>query len=213
MGLNLFIDSTDNALLAGQFQNANVNPTTLPLFYGDSAVTLNVYVFTRNPQQSQSTSPFTGAANLTAVPPVGALSFWITAGTVGGTVYAAQNVWTADPTNTFWTASIALNTTALQAAFTANPAGPLSCTMQFGLNNQTILSVPIFIAVGLPQNTVIPAPGLTPISLQQANQLYVPVNAPAGFARQMTSPAGHTFVERAVDNPDGSSSVRWDQIS
>lgn len=213
MALNLFIDSTDNALLAGQGQNAQINPLSLPFFYGDSVVTINVYVYTRNPQQSQSTSPFTGAANLTAVLPNGALSFWITDGTVGGIVYAAQPAWVPDPTNTFWTANIALNTVALQTAFTTNPKGPLQCVLQIGLNNQTILSVAIQIAVGLPQNVVIPAPGLTPIYLQQAQAMFVPINPANGQVIYLKSPAGHTLALQAIDNADGSVSFEASQLN
>lgn len=213
--MNIFVDTTDNALISGtggSGSNQNFNPLSLPFFYGDQ-ITVNVYLFSRLIQATPSQFQYA------AIPSAGkTVSLYITDGKATPTNIWATQTLVPDSSGQFFTGLLALNTSTLQAYFAANPsvggvapAPFLKLGLTDGAQTPTVFSQPVNIFVGLPPSTIVPVPPLTPLSLQQANQLYVPVNPQNGGVIYLKSLAGHTLVLYAKDQGDGSVSFQTDQ--
>lgn len=211
--LNLFIDISRNQLLASTVSSQNVDINSLAWFFGDTP-TFNIYLLTPN-----GGSP--SAPQFANVLPTGlALFLYLDDGTISGTIYTQQITWTPvitttpvngvqTPSGGYFTANLALNTSALQTLIGGGTSG--SCWIKIGYVQNglptTILSKQVTINVGLPSPAVIPTPaGQTAISAEVAAQTFVPLIGPAGGTFQMTSANGVVFVVGVIDNGDGTGS-------
>lgn len=210
--LNLFIDASDNALLLNASSAQNIAPSSLPFYFGDSP-TLNIYLFNRLP-----IPPGPGVFPFIGIVPAGlTLYVFMTDGLEGTTnIYAQQLVWVADPTNTFFTGTLALNLMALQNLFTTNMQAKVYLQIGYlvGAVVTTVFNQPVLVGVGLPNPATAPLPaGLTPLSLQVADQTFVPISGlPAGVGFYLLSPSGKKIYVQAVDNPDGTASLDGSRV-
>jgi hypothetical protein len=205
--LNLFIDTTSNSLLAGLASPLQVNPATLPLWFGDT-LSLQIYLLNTTNSSLFGSNPYTVINNAGLQ-----LFLYLDDGTIApGVIYTQQITWQADPTNSYFYSTLSLNTMALQTllgtATTANASLKVGY-VQAGLQT-TVLSVPVTIGVGIPSSGLVVPPGLTPLSVEVANNLFVhldgnPNNPGQGF--YLVSPAGKKLLVHAIDNQDGTASL------
>lgn len=197
--ITLFIDTTNDSLVAGLTSTQVFDAGSLPFFYGDSP-TINIYLLTRVYTAGQSGYTF-AAPNNTGL----SVQLFLDDGLVGGTIYTFQTVFVPDVNNSFVTATLPLNTPALATLLGSNTNA--SCWMKIGyLKNgvpTTVLSQRVNIGVGLPNVVPVVPAGQTAISAETASATFVnktPVNGePIYFA----SPAGKIFALVAVDQDDG----------
>lgn len=204
--LNLYIDTTSNQILAGFSAPFALNPATLPLWFGDT-LSLQIYLLNTN------SSVLAGFNSYTIINNAGLQLFvYLDDGTITpGVIYTQQINWTADPTNSFFYSTLSLNTMALQTLLgTATSAGATLKVgyVQGGLQT-TVLSVPVSIGVGLPSTQLVVPAGLTPLSLEVANNLFVHLDGNPNNPGQgiyMYSPLGKKFLLHIIDNLDGTGS-------
>ena len=205
-GLSLFIDTTSNTLITGINSPSSINPLTLPIFYGDTipvrVTLLNTIGTTLFGQNPYVIIPTTGLQ----------LFLYLDDGTVGGTIYTQQITFTADPTTSFFSSTLALNTAALQALMAGSTIQTASLKIGYIQNGLpvTVFSQTVNIRVGLPAVNLAVAPGLTPLSVEVANATYVhidgnPNNPGQGF--RLISPAGKILYVSAIDNADGTATM------
>jgi hypothetical protein len=210
--ISLFIDVANNRLLAGQF-SSQIAPSLPTLFYGDT-VSLQIYLL----QAIQSSTANNQLPSYATFPSAAlTLYFYLDNGIASPTIYTQQLVWTLSSDGTNFAANVSLFTAALTTLMGSSPTA--GCYLQIGYIQNglptTVFSNPITLKVGIPPAgaPVVPA-GLTALSLEVANTLFVPINGkPNGQPFFQTTPAGHTFVYQAVDNPDGTASPTTSQIN
>jgi hypothetical protein len=201
--LDIFIDTSNRSLVSSQTGGASIQASSLPFFYPD---TLTVRVFLLTPISNNSF----GVPQYQIIPTTGlALVLYINGGTDTGSNLAAQTVWQTDPNNTYFYADVSLAT----AGIKQNLGQKTSCqvylqigTIQNG-NTRTYISSPITIQAGLNNANLVVPPSLTPLSLQAATAMFVPINGlPAGQGFYLITPNGKKLYLQAVDNPDGTAS-------
>lgn len=207
--INLYIDIGTGNLLAGLFSSTVIQPTSIPINYGDQP-TFNIYLLQRNPT---ATNP--AQASYVSVPLAGlTLEFFLDDGTITpGTIYAQQLTWATnvDANNTpIFQAVVSFLTTAL--ATLIGTATSNSCYLKIGalMNGvaTTWVSSRVTVNVGLPTAAApTPAPGQTALTVQAGNQMYYPIAGLAGLPLTLISAAGKVFRIQAVDNPDGTASI------
>lgn len=212
--LQLFINTTNNQLVAGLTSGQVVDPMSLPLFYPDTP-NLAVYLLNLPPGYNPSNQ---SASVLATVSPAGLkLYAFLDSGLPGATPYTQQVSFTIDPTNSFFTGQLPLNTAGVQAliAGLTQVTAWLHIGYTDGFGNQfTVLSRQVLIRVGInPSAAIVVPPGLTPLSKQEALQLFWTVQPVAGRPLYIESPNGKTFALTAVDNPDGTASFGAPQLN
>lgn len=205
----LYVDTTSNRLIGGLATAASVAPASIPFFYGD---TLQLQVYLMNKLQTVFPSDYP----YIIIPTPGLQLFlYLDDGLVGGTIYTQQISWAPDPANQFFSANLALNTAAIQALLGAKTSG--TCWIKIGYVQNglqtTVYSQQVNINVGLPTMNLVVPPGLNPLSVEVAAATYFPQQPVAGMPFYLKSPNGHVMMLQAVDNPDGSVSAGWTQIS
>jgi len=184
-GLNLFIDTSDGVLLQGQ-QNAQViSALTLPLFIGDT-LTVYLWLFQRIPNSVNPANnfPFQTILN-TGIAPV----LYLTV------------VWNPDPTQSYAVGTLNLNTPGLIAALgtkTSLSAYLLVGYLQNGVST-TVLNQKIVLGAGVPNGVPAVPEGLTPLSVQQARLMFMPIEPPAGQSLYLASPLGKVIEIACVD--------------
>jgi len=206
MTLPLYIDTSKNQLLTSLNNATPVNALNVPLFIGD---TILVQVFLLAPLQVQNPSQF----NYSNIGTAGkALMLFLDNGQIeqspSYTVYTQLVNWNTDPNNQYFYGVLSLNTAALKTLI--GSATTTTCYLHIGYvdanGNTTDLLLPITLLAGIP-NAVNDVPaGLTPLSVEAANQIYVradgnPNNPGASFV--LISPLGKKILIQAVDNGDG----------
>jgi hypothetical protein len=197
--LSLYVDTTRNMLVGGLNNPAFVNPNALPIFYGDELL-LNIYLLNNVGPQGSGNSPFS------VIPTAGlALQVYLTDGTAAGTVYTNQVVFQADPSGTFFSGILPLNTPALQTLLGSNPYATAFLKIGYLQNAlpTTVFSGQVTVNVGLPNAQLQVPPGQTPLSAEVAAQTFVPINGVAGQPIILVSAAGKKIALMAVDQPDG----------
>ena len=172
---------------------------------------MNIYLMTPVP------GTFLGQSSFQIVPTTGlALVLYIDGGPEGSKILTQQVTWAADPTQSFFSANLPLNTTAIQQALgiKINFGCYLKIgTIQGGLYT-TYVAAPINISAGVQQNSIVVPPGLTPLSAEAAAQEFYPASGRAGMPLILISQLGKKFIAQAVDNPDGTANVvGWTQIN
>ena len=180
--------------------------------YGDTP-TLNIYL-----QDEIANSAVQSGYILQPLSTAGlSLVLYIFDGTQNGTVYTQQLTFTADPTNNFFIANLALNTAALLTLVQAGGvrggnAYMMLAYFQNGLPT-VVLDQPIVIGVGLPSGGVVVPAGQTPLSAETARATFVQINGPAGQGFYITSPNGKQFFIEAADQPDGTAKFTADPVN
>jgi hypothetical protein len=200
----IFINVATGKAVAGPSSATNV---TLPILYCPDTPTLQVYLEQPSPGSNLAV-PFTPI-------PTAGLTFYcyLNDGTLNGTVYTQQITWTpgSDSSGPFFNATLALNTNALETLVTAAGTNGGSCYLEFGYVQNglqtTVFRQQVTVLPGLPSNAIAPAPpGQIPLTVQVANQMYVPQQPIAGQPIELMSKNGKILVLQAVDNPDGTAS-------
>lgn len=194
----LYVDVAGNQLVAG-LTNPSVAPSP-PLVQGDT-LNLQVYLLARTPTYGTGVNPFTiiSTAGLTLQLALG--------DKVGNATnyYATQFTWTTDPSNSYFTAALSLNTTPVTNLLGANASAPTTLHIEYlnaGLPT-TVLEIPVTI-----QAAVIKAggtgplpPGQTPLSAELANSIFLTRNIVGQVV--FVSPDGTKKMALYLDN-DGS---------
>lgn len=200
--LQLFIDTTSNSLIAGLNSLQSVNPSSLPLFYGDT-IQLQVTLLNTTGTTLQSINPYV------VIPTAGIQLFlYLDDGVVGGTIYTQQITWSTDPTNTYFYATLSLNTAALTTLLGSSTSANAWLKIGFVQAGYitTVLSSLVKIQVGLPNVALAVPANLTPLSLEVANALFIHADgnqANPGQPVLLVSPNGKIIALTAKDNPDG----------
>ena len=210
--LKLFINTSNNTLVGGQTSTQVVPASSLPLFYGD---TLNLIIYLlQTPAGYNPTDP--SNSTLQTVPLAGLQLFlYLDDGEVAATVYASQVAFATDPTGSYFTGTLALNTAALQTLLGTNTSA--GCWLKVGYVQgglqTTVLSQQVTVGVGIPVGVLVVPPGLTPLSAEVANALYWTVAPVNGRALYLASPTGKLVALVAVDTADGSVEVRGSPVN
>jgi hypothetical protein len=214
--LRLFINTTNNQLVAGQTSTQIVPASTLPIFCNDT-LDLIVYLLqipigynAQNPAASTFETLSTSGLTLFAYLNNGLLS------TAGGYVaYASCLSFTADATNTYFSGSMSLNTAALQTLLGSGTQS--SAFLMLGISHAsgqtTVFNQQVTVRAGAPIGSVVPIPGFTALSLEVAKGLFYPQQPIAGLPLFIESPAGKIFAVIAVDMPDGTASPQFSRIN
>ena len=214
MQLAIYIDTSSNRLLAGLNLSTAIVPTSLPLFVGDT-LSLQVYLMIPLPT-------FTASVENYAIISTAGLSLlaYLTNGQDSSSIdyeqYTQQVVWTSDPTGQYFYANLALNTPALVTLIGDNENATANLVIGYLQNGvpRTVLNVPINLQAGVPtSNLVVPA-GLTPLSVEAAVGMFVPIagvpaNAPlnTGQGFFQTTPLGKKGYIHLDD--DGAGGIIW----
>lgn len=215
----LNIDLSTGSLVGGINTPVPVNPLSLAFYSYALGIPMQIYLLQpvggQQPSQQQYEYVLTTEA--------GALQVQIDDGTTAGAAAPLtqqvtwigdanqQQFYYSDQTNS---GGLAMNTAGIIALLTgstkvAYPYLRVS-TSFFG----TILVAQIAINPGIPGVTAPLAPGLTPISLQQALAMFVKYTGnPNGYGFVLNSPLGHQIEFSVQDNGDGSARVDESAIS
>lgn len=210
--LTLFNRTDNNTLVGGQSSTQVIDPSTLPLFFGDT-LQLTIYLL-QTPIGYNATDP--SNSKLQTVPVNGlSLFLYLDNGiATAPTIYTQQINFNVDLINNLWTGTLALNTAALQSLL--GSATTASCWLKMGYVQgglqTTTLSKLVNIAVGLPQTNLVVPPGLTPLSAEVALATFVPLNPVAGQPIFLRSKLGKLMQLTADDQPDGTVSAGWSNI-
>ncbi len=184
--LNLYIDVQNNRLLTSKDQPTIVNSQSLPIFYGDT-VQVNVWLLESN------TPAQLGSSTYSIIPTQGlSLLLYINDGKLtGGTNYTQQLVWNTDANNQYFYANLPLNTANLATLLTG---GSTEATMVIGYTQNgyptTVFSGTVNFQVGLPAGAQVVPPGLTPLSVEVANQTFMPIIPVPGQALALAAADG-----------------------
>ena len=183
---NLYIDVQNNRLLTSKDEPTIVNSQNLPLFYGDT-VQVNIWLL-------QSTTPAQlGSSTYSIVPTQGlSLQLYINDGKLtGGTNYTQQLAWNTDANNQYFYANLALNTANLAALMASSNT---TATLVIGYTQNgyptTVFSGTVNFQVGLPAGANVVPAGLTPISVEVANQTFMPIIPVPGQALALAAADG-----------------------
>lgn len=204
--LSLYPSTSGNFFIAGLNSQKIVDPLSFLLSY---PTTLALQVYLMQPVQFTDPSTFPYSALNTAG--LGLL-LELTDGQVdtARTVYTQQVSWTPDPTGSFLYANLALNTPAIKALLQASAPNPSTVYLkiayvQNGLQFD-VITKQVQLNIGVGTAALVVPPGLTPLSVEQGNQMYVGRQPIPGDAVYLASAAGKIISLQAVDNPDGSAS-------
>src|ERR1019366_1375292 len=206
--ITLFIDTSSNRLVSALGGETAISPMALPFYAGDTGLTMQVYFLT------PLIDPVQGRWGYSVILTPGNTCYaQIDDGTFTGNIYTDQTVWSSDPNNQYFIANFPMNTTANVGGGGTGIIGLLGSArsvtayLRIGLsilgNPLTALNQQITIKAGIPNNPVQVAPPLTPLSLQVANTLYVPIAGTPGGGFFLVTPLGGKIWVCAVDNPDG----------
>lgn len=211
--IQLFVNTQTGKLQAGLSSSQTVDPRSLPFNYGDT-VNLAVYLLGLPASYNPTNQLQSALANI--APSSLKLSFFLDDGTVGGTIYAQQTTFTVDPTNSFFSATLALNTAALQAVVLPKARANVWMHISYvdsNANQTTVFSDQVTVGIGAPSAVAPLPPGLTPLSNEVAKQTYWSINPIAGRPLYLESPNGHTFALTIIDNADGTASFQASQLN
>ena len=195
--LSLYLDVTTNTLFSGLTGGFAIPSTSLPFFYGDT-LPLRIYLI------QPIDNAITGSAQYEIIPTINnTLQLYLDGGSEGSTIYTQQLAWSSDPASEYFYANLALNTAGLKALLSNKLK--IQCYLRLLIISnglpRTVYLNPINIQPGgiPPVNLVVPV-GQTPISLEVAKTLFVPIQGLPGEGFFMTSPDGTKKVFIQLDN-------------
>jgi hypothetical protein len=211
--VTLFINTTNGTLAASQTNASVVDPSSLPLYYGDTLL-LNIYLL-QTPPGYDPANPT--ASQLQTVPLAGlTLYVYMDDGTVNNVIYTQQIAWSVDPTVSFFYASLPLNTAPLLALF-ANAATSATVWLKIGYVQNglttTVFSEQVTMGVGLPNAPLVVPPGLTPLSVEVAKTMFLQLAGVAGGGFYLISAAGKKVYIANVDQGDGTAAVEASPVN
>jgi hypothetical protein len=200
----LYVDITDNALQFSLSDSTNVNPLSLPFFAGDGGLTLQIYLrqLLQTTQPSQNNFVTVNTAGLT-------LFAQLDSGSYNGTIYTSQATWVNDPNDTYFLGSFPMNTAAMMDLIGNGTSA--TAVLRIGFFDEgeptTVFAQTVNILPGIPTMPLVVPAGLTPLSVQAANGMFVPQNGGNnGQGFSLISPLGKKLFLQAVDNGDGTAS-------
>lgn len=203
----LYIDTTANRLVSGLSSPSPIAASSIPLFFGDT-ISLKVYLLDKNPNANPTTTNPYAPINLSGLQ----LQLYIDNGLVTSpTIYTQQVTFNVNSTNAssqFFYADLALNTTPLQTLI--SNAGGISAQAYLKIGYvqsavaTTVLSQQVTIGVGLPSAALSVPAGQTALTVEVANNTFVPLQPLAGQPIQLMSGLGKVLVLYAKDEADGS---------
>ena len=208
---SLYISTLPSVIYNGFGTGAQqIDPRTIPFLFGGQ-LPLNIYLMEPVDNPPPSTFPYN------IIPTFGLqLFFYITDGTIGGTIYTQQINWATDANNTYFIANLPMNTANLQALLgTSKSPQPAFLQVAYIQNGQQcpVCNFPILIGVGTPiVNLQVPA-GLTPLSAEVANATFVPKQPVAGQGIQLMSKGGKIIELIYDDNLDGSATLQFMKLN
>lgn len=209
--LTLYIDTQANQLVTGTTSTQTVQPSSIPLFYGDT-LSLVIYLLTKTKSTTRPNDYDVSIVNTAGLQ----LFLYLDDGTVSGTIYTQQIVWTPDANNTYFSANLALNTAALLTLIGTSTSGA-SCWLKIGYVQgglqTTVLSAQVTVGVGLPTSAVVVPAGQTNVSAEVANATYFPQAPVNGKPLYLASESGKVCALYFVDNPDGTASFQASQVN
>lgn len=207
----LYIDTYRNKLISGLNNSTIVDPSSLPLFAGDT-LSLNVYLLA--PLQIQNPSQF----NYEIVSTAGLQLFvYLDDGTiepVPENIYTQQIAWNTDPDNQYFWANVPLNTENLSDLLNSGENGgqQAQCWLKIGYIQNglqtTVFSSRVTVMAGLPEVELVVPPGLTPLSAEVANATYWTNQPVAGRPLIFMTPKGKLIAYQPIDNDDGTGDVQ-----
>jgi hypothetical protein len=211
--LTLFVNTSNKTLVAGQSSVQTIDPLSLPLFCNDTP-TINVYLL-QVPLNYNANDP--SRSTLQTISTAGlALQMYLDDGKANGAnIYTQQLAFTADPGG-FWTGRLPLNTAALIALLGTSTSA--QAYLKIGILDAngypiTYFAKPVTILAGMPTGAVAVPAGLTPLSVEVANQMFVPKQPVAGQPIYLESGAGKILAMQALDNGDGTASFHADPVN
>lgn len=200
--------------MAGLSSSQLIDPSSLPLFYPD---TPNFSIYLLGLPVGYNPTNQSASAFASIVPSGLKLYAFMDDGKIGGTTYTQQVTWTIDPTNSFFTGSIPLNTAAIVTLLGTGTSA--SAWLHIGYtdangNQFTVFSRQVRIGVGINTGAaVVVPPGLTALSKEEALQLFWTINPVVGRPLYLESPNGKIFALTVVDNPDSTASFEASQLN
>jgi hypothetical protein len=202
--LNLYVDCTDGSLLLNTVNQSNVDPRTLPIYFGDT-LTINIYLYARDPSAGQSGFPFLTINNAGLL-----VTLIIFDGTASGpngalTPYAACVNFVPDPTNSYVQGTLNLNTAKLQTLIGANATANAYIGIGYiqAGGTATCFTGPIIVGAGVQSGPLVPVPGLMPLSQQAAALEFFPIAPVAGQVLYLATATGKVIMVYAVDDANG----------
>lgn len=163
--------------------DADSTAAQLPPFVLDDTLSLKIILLTG----------YSRASTYTKVPVMG-ITIEVALGTREGVEYATQFAWTAsaDLADPYWTAVLPLNTAPLNGLLAGQPQASVTLEVKRidagGITTVLQQDVTVKGAV-IRTDSVIPPAGQTPLSLEAANALFVPISGFKGKIR-IISPDG-----------------------
>lgn len=185
--LKLYLDWLNQKLVLGPNSSTAFQ---LKTFYASDILPLQIQMLEPVPG---------GSVNEYARPDISNISLQVAIADAPGaspTILAGPGTWTKDISNAIFTGSLALNTAAMSTFMTGVTTATKAAWIQFkaaeGANSWTVFEGTIQIAQPLITTAFsAPAPGLTPLSLEDAVQRFVQFRASAGQTITLTSPDGN----------------------
>jgi hypothetical protein len=207
----LYVDTSTGNLLAALNLSTTVNPMSLPFAVGDNPM-FQVYLLAPLP----SYTPSAPSGNYYNIGTAGnALEIYFTNGLDESSpdyaAYTWQNTFYTDPTNAYFYNNISFNQEALVTLLGNNQTASAYMTIGYttAAGAFTPSKLQVQFTAGLPA-VVGPVPaGLTPLSLEVARNLFVPVSGypvvggPGGAGFYLTTPSGRKLLIQAIDPPGG----------
>jgi hypothetical protein len=209
----LYIDTSvvNGQLLSGLNDDSILPLSGIPLYVGDAGLVLQIYLMT--PLQIKNPS---NPSNYSIIPTTGlTLEVFLDNGEFNTDVIYTQQVnWQTDEDNQFFYAFFPMNTAALETLLGSQTSA--TCYLHIGyLQNglpTTVFLQQISVSCGIPNAlAVVPAP-LTPLSVQAADQRYVPMTGAPGEGFILTSPNGVQKMIHLVDVGAGDAQLQADPV-
>lgn len=213
--MTLYIDTTSNRLLVNLNLNQQLQPQSLPFFYGDT-LPVRVYLLQR------LTNAVVGPTNsqFSIIPTTGlSLALYLTNGLVGVALinYTNQVTWQTDSAQEYFYADLPMNTAGLLGIVQTTAPNPANAYLQVGYTDGaepvTVLNQIVRIGIGAPPAAIVIPPGFDALSVQVANATYVPIAGVAGMPIYLISPSGKKIALMAVDDGDGGVSFQANPLS
>jgi hypothetical protein len=166
----LYIDTESGELVRGASSTTLAN---LPRFFQGDTISFRIYLLERTASFPAGSSPYSiiNNADLSLRVGIGPKN-----GTAGSTLYTSQFTWEKDPTNSFFFADLALNTSGINGLISGGESGTAWFEVEYIEDSlpTTVFQRQITIEAEVLESTaLIVPPGETPLSAETANATYL----------------------------------------